>query len=670
MAQGPNDAAADDDDDARDEDAATRVGTIVLDVEDLARAAGAPSTFFCPVSMDLMRDPVLLPTGQTYERRAIEAWLRGGGRSCPTTGQPVNPDAALIQNLAMRQSIEEWAEVHCPAIIDRATGKVRPIPEAAAAEAVEREDREPVRHAVQGAHGAGVDGRRTRGRSERSARAGEASGGGATERRSVAAFLRGVLQVARSAVGYERGSSSRYLAAEHGRGDGDDTAPSATASNPRSREPGIMYDGGEVDVRIAARDPRAGASSSSAAASTPRRREADIMYDISGEMSAEPEPSRRASGGFLSDVLSSVCVCVDVGGDSQGETGIASPTEAAASPTRRARRARRILARHGYNIRITPAVMSLYCCSFFFSVVICNDGKIAPLEQNPLIGGSKASMLGRCAHGHNGEHMRLRGQWWRLFTTLAANGGLLTLASNAVAGYVVLARLERRLGPYLLAFIVIPPLGGVAASAFFLPQQVSTGASSAFASVLGILVANNVLGNQPLQLSHPAAFTVGLAVYVALLGLAPFHDNFVHLFTFMGGLALAFVVLPSEMLAPRWEKKTVSAVQSMATGAMVIIVGLPIVWLCAIGDSQCGAGCEAVSCAGGSVQWWDCGIDRLCGGGVDVAGSVCSLASAPSPPPTSPLPPRYDSGYHGRKMLTSGDARSVYDFRTDAVVEQ
>jgi hypothetical protein len=35
-----------------------------LDVEDLARLAGAPSTFFCTICMEVMRDPVLLPTGK------------------------------------------------------------------------------------------------------------------------------------------------------------------------------------------------------------------------------------------------------------------------------------------------------------------------------------------------------------------------------------------------------------------------------------------------------------------------------------------------------------------------------------------------------------------------------------------------------------------------------
>ena len=39
-------------------------GSNDLDVR--AAEAGAPATFFCPISFKCFRDPVLLPTGQTY----------------------------------------------------------------------------------------------------------------------------------------------------------------------------------------------------------------------------------------------------------------------------------------------------------------------------------------------------------------------------------------------------------------------------------------------------------------------------------------------------------------------------------------------------------------------------------------------------------------------------
>ena len=95
------------------------------------------------------------------------------------------------------------------------------------------------------------------------------------------------------------------------------------------------------------------------------------------------------------------------------------------------------------------------------------------------------------------------------------------------------------LGPYLLLFPILPPLGGVAASAFFLPQQVSTAGCAALASLLGLMAANytRTLGNQPLQLPPGYEWMVaGLGVYIALIGLAagahsrPLHEASPELF--------------------------------------------------------------------------------------------------------------------------------------------
>lgn len=157
-------------------------------------------------------------------------------------------------------------------------------------------------------------------------------------------------------------------------------------------------------------------------------------------------------------------------------------------------------------------------------------------------------MLGSCAYGHNGEHMRLRGQMWRVFSSPWAHGGFVSLAADNFVSCVVMGKLETRLGPYLLLFVLLPPIGGVAASAFFLPQQVSTAGCTALASLLGLLVTNYALVNKPLQLPARSEFVVAaLGLYLLLIGLAPFHDNFSTLFAFFGGAALGFVILSPEM---------------------------------------------------------------------------------------------------------------------------
>jgi len=48
-----------------------------------------PEMFVCPVSRELMRDPVVLvETGQIYDRSSITEWFRIGNNTCPLTGTP------------------------------------------------------------------------------------------------------------------------------------------------------------------------------------------------------------------------------------------------------------------------------------------------------------------------------------------------------------------------------------------------------------------------------------------------------------------------------------------------------------------------------------------------------------------------------------------------------
>merc|ERR1712045_349656 len=63
--------------------------TIELKNIDIARKAlKGVDSFLCPITRELMTDPVICCDGHTYERAAIEQWLRGNSRS-PKTNQPL-----------------------------------------------------------------------------------------------------------------------------------------------------------------------------------------------------------------------------------------------------------------------------------------------------------------------------------------------------------------------------------------------------------------------------------------------------------------------------------------------------------------------------------------------------------------------------------------------------
>lgn len=66
-----------------------------------------PYYFRCPISLELMRDPVTVCTGQTYDRASIESWVATGNTTCPVTRVPLT-DFTLIPNHTLRRLIQDW----------------------------------------------------------------------------------------------------------------------------------------------------------------------------------------------------------------------------------------------------------------------------------------------------------------------------------------------------------------------------------------------------------------------------------------------------------------------------------------------------------------------------------------------------------------------------------
>lgn len=67
-----------------------------------------PSNFVCPISLDIMTDPVILQTGQTYDRASIQKWFDKGNRTCPVSMQKLS-DYSLTPNHMLRRLIREWS---------------------------------------------------------------------------------------------------------------------------------------------------------------------------------------------------------------------------------------------------------------------------------------------------------------------------------------------------------------------------------------------------------------------------------------------------------------------------------------------------------------------------------------------------------------------------------
>ncbi|GMI87695.1 hypothetical protein like AT1G24330 [Hibiscus trionum] len=69
----------------------------------------APEELRCPISLQLMYEPVVIASGQTYERICIEKWFRDGHDTCPKTQQKL-PHLSLTRNYCVKGLIASWCE--------------------------------------------------------------------------------------------------------------------------------------------------------------------------------------------------------------------------------------------------------------------------------------------------------------------------------------------------------------------------------------------------------------------------------------------------------------------------------------------------------------------------------------------------------------------------------
>ncbi|KAL8549599.1 hypothetical protein ACS0TY_008443 [Phlomoides rotata] len=70
-----------------------------------------PEDFLCPISLELMKDPVIVSTGQTYERSYIQRWIDCGNTTCPKTQQKLQ-NLTLTPNYVLRSLISQWCMKH------------------------------------------------------------------------------------------------------------------------------------------------------------------------------------------------------------------------------------------------------------------------------------------------------------------------------------------------------------------------------------------------------------------------------------------------------------------------------------------------------------------------------------------------------------------------------
>lgn len=68
-----------------------------------------PEEFLCPITHEIMREPVTCSDGFTYEKNAIAEWFMSGKYTSPMTNA-VLTNTTLVSNLELRDAIRKFLE--------------------------------------------------------------------------------------------------------------------------------------------------------------------------------------------------------------------------------------------------------------------------------------------------------------------------------------------------------------------------------------------------------------------------------------------------------------------------------------------------------------------------------------------------------------------------------
>ncbi|KAK7268099.1 hypothetical protein RIF29_20786 [Crotalaria pallida] len=89
-----------------------------------------PPFFLCPISLEIMKDPVTVSSGITYDRESIEKWLfLGQNKTCPVTKQllSLSDSTNLTPNHTLRRLIQAWCIINASRGVERIATPKSPV---------------------------------------------------------------------------------------------------------------------------------------------------------------------------------------------------------------------------------------------------------------------------------------------------------------------------------------------------------------------------------------------------------------------------------------------------------------------------------------------------------------------------------------------------------------
>ncbi len=190
-------------------------------------------------------------------------------------------------------------------------------------------------------------------------------------------------------------------------------------------------------------------------------------------------------------------------------------------------------------------------------------------REGILFGGEKSILLGGFV-----KPLFSDGQYWRILTGAALHGGLIHLAFNCYALYILGKLIEALSNRAHLAIIfLLSAIGGGILSLIFLPDAVSVGASGGVIGFLGYLTVygfkrRKLLTNDFLK---NMLFNVVFIGFVGLFVL-PNIDNFGHLGGLLTGAVYGLFQIPGDLYKdPREAGKTAEIAGLIALGIFIAV---------------------------------------------------------------------------------------------------
>ncbi|KAI6674391.1 hypothetical protein NL676_002297 [Syzygium grande] len=87
------------------------VGRVFQKAAEADMPAEVPDYLCCKITLDLYRDPVITPSGITYERAVLLEHLNKVGKFDPTTHERLDP-SQLVPNLAIKAAVQAYLDEH------------------------------------------------------------------------------------------------------------------------------------------------------------------------------------------------------------------------------------------------------------------------------------------------------------------------------------------------------------------------------------------------------------------------------------------------------------------------------------------------------------------------------------------------------------------------------